>query len=106
MPGGVQLVNAARLVAVYRAVQSLERKGILVSRRDAWGRKIVRLAHDADRWRPGQDVPDGASGPVLCARCGMAVAGEWIWRPGRAALPRWRVSERNLDVIGNTKKSG
>lgn len=83
-PGACRLVTAARLVAVYRAVLSLERKGILLSRRDAWGRKIVRLAHAADRWRPGQDVDD-AAGPLLCARCGAEVAGEWIWKARRAA---------------------
>jgi hypothetical protein len=84
-PARCRVATRSQEVAVHRAVRTLEGKGIVVARFDAYQRKVIRLAAGPVTWRPGQGTDDAEAEPVMCGACGVRAAGQAFSRPRRKA---------------------
>ena len=84
-PGRCTVARRSHEVAVHRAVRTLEGKGLVTARFDAYQRKVIRLAEGPVTWRPGQGTDDAEAEPVMCGVCGVRAAGQAFGRQRRRA---------------------
>jgi hypothetical protein len=84
-PGRCVVASRSQEVVVHRAVRSLEAKGVVAARFDAYGRKVIHLTDGPVAWRPGLGTDDAEAAPVLCGLCGARTAGRAMDRRRRRA---------------------